>query len=253
MSASLRNEFISETYSSLLHLSGGNLNKTPKRDIYDGDGNVTGIALSGTKVIANNVELPEQHVRSEEAGNNEITSLVDMFFPVGSIQITTVDGADPGERIPGTVWERVAEGRFLVGVGGQNPSTDYTEYVSGNNNGGMGPSHDGQTSVVSLIKEQMPKHTHVPSGQDGGYKNILSWPSTPGSPPDGTAEDEFAGPINQLVPNTGDQSSEPIYAFPGIQPIAQRLSDTGGTDGGAATAFSISPISYGAYIWKRTQ
>ena len=56
MSASLQNEFISETYTSLLHLSGGGLNETPKRDVYDGAGNVTGLALSGTKVLANKVQ-----------------------------------------------------------------------------------------------------------------------------------------------------------------------------------------------------
>ena len=88
MSADLQNEFIADTYTSLLHLSGGDLNKTPKRDVYDGAGNVTGLALSGTKVITNNVALPEQHVDSLEATNNEITNLVDMFFPVGTIQMT---------------------------------------------------------------------------------------------------------------------------------------------------------------------
>ena len=55
MSASLQNELIADLYTSLLHLSGGDLYKDPQpRDIYDGSGNKTGIALSGTKVVVNN-------------------------------------------------------------------------------------------------------------------------------------------------------------------------------------------------------
>ena len=195
MSADLQNEFIADTYTSLLHLSGGDLNKTPKRDVYDGAGNVTGLALSGTKVITNNVALPEQHVDSLEATNNEITNLVDMFFPVGTIQMTCEPNDNPGNRIPGTTWERVAEGRFVVGVGGENPSKDYSEYVVGDNDGG---------GVGQLIQQ-------------------------------------------------GTSTYDPVYGFPAFQPIAQTLSFAGGKDGGAAQAFSISPISYGAYIWKRTQ
>jgi hypothetical protein len=234
MSANLQNSFISETYTSLLHLSGGGLNATPKRWVYDGEGNVTGLALSGTKVLANNVELPEQHVRSEEAVNNEITSLVDMFFPVGSIQIT-IDNANPGSRIPGTVWESVAEGRFLCGVGGENPSNGYAGYTAENNIGGMGPNHDGDYSHVALIESQLPRHTHVPNSVDSGFSNIITWTGADPGPVDGEVQQ-------------GGGGGAPVFAFPATQPIAQTLSFVG-----TNTAFSISPISYGAYIWKRTQ
>ncbi len=237
MSASLQNEFISETYTSLLHLSGGGLNETPKRDVYDGAGNVTGLALSGTKVLANNVALPEQHVGSGDAAAGNITSLIDMFFPVGSIQITT-DNVNPGTRIPGTVWEGgdEFEGRFLCGVGGSNPSNGYTEYTPGKNIGGMGPNHNGEESVVSLIKDQLPSHTHVPA-QEEGFSNVVTW----------TGADGFKGPIDKEV-QQGAGVGSPVYAFPGTQPNAQTLSFVG-----TNMAFSISPISYGAYIWKRTQ
>ena len=247
MSADLQNEFIADTYTSLLHLSGGDLNKTPKRDVYDGAGNVTGLALSGTKVITNNVALPEQHVDSLEATNNEITNLVDMFFPVGTIQMTCEPNDNPGNRIPGTTWERVAEGRFVVGVGGENPSKDYSEYAVGDNDGGMGPNHDGKTSHVALIEEQMPRHTHAPDSENSEYGNVVSWTSGP-FPPD----DRTSGGVGQLI-QQGTSTYDPVYGFPAFQPIAQTLSFAGGKDGGAAQAFSISPISYGAYIWKRTQ
>ena len=116
MSASLQNEFISDTYTSLLHLSGGGLyTNPPRRDVYDGSGNITGFTLSGTQVIANNVALPEQHVEQkvDGEGNPQITSLIDMFFPIGSIQMT-IDNVNPENRIPGTRWVPVAGGRFVV-------------------------------------------------------------------------------------------------------------------------------------------
>ena len=239
MSASLENEFISATYTSLLHLSGGGLYEEPaKRDVYDGVGNKSGLTLSGTKVIANNVELPEQHVASTEAGNNTVTSLVDMFFPVGSIQMT-IDNINPGTRITGTTWESVAEGRFVVGTGGQNPSDDYGPYSAENNIGGS----DGIDSHVSLTEAQLPAHTHVPNSVNSQFGNVVSWTSSEDVEGGGVG-----GAINQSVPNTGTEALQPIYAFPAIQPIAQQLSYVGTNQ-----AFSISPMSYGAYIWKRTQ
>tara|TARA_R110001583_G_scaffold30125_3_gene104419 strand:+ start:2595 stop:3314 length:720 start_codon:yes stop_codon:yes gene_type:complete len=239
MSASLENEFISDTYTSLLHLSGGGLYEEPaRRDIYDGVGNKSGLTLSGTKVIANAVELPEQHVKSTEAGNDQITSLVDMFFPIGSIQMT-VDNINPQDRIPSTVWEEVASGRFIVGIGGRNPSEAYGPYVAGNNIGGS----DGVDSHVSLTEAQLPAHTHVPNSVNSQFGNVLSWTSSEDVQGGGSG-----GAINQAVPNTSTEALEPIYAFPGIQPIAQQLSTVGTNQ-----AFGISPMSYGAYIWRRTQ
>ena len=240
MSASLQNELISDLYTSLLHLSGGDLYKDPQpRDVYDGAGNKTGIALSGTKVVVNNVELPEQHVDSIEATDNDVTSLVDMFFPVGSIQMT-IDNVNPGTRIPGTVWELASEGRFIVGAGGRNPSNGYAEYTAENNIGGS----DGQDSHVSLNEDQMPAHTHVPNSFNSQFGNVLSWTSAEAIPGGGDG-----GAIDKQIPvGQTTQFLEPIYGFPSIQPIAQKLSTVGKNQ-----AFSISPMSYGAYIWKRTQ
>jgi len=260
MSASLQNEFISDTYTSLLHLSGGGLYANPpKRDVYDGSGNITGFTLSGTKVIANNVELPEQHVGTRDFNDKKITSLIDMFFPVGSIQMT-INDVNPEDRIPGTAWVPVAAGRFVVGVGSGNfgvddptagpveqwpvnPSNDYANYEPGNNIGGMGPAHAGLLSEVSLATDQLPRHTHVPA-ENAGFANIVTWSSAPV----GDEENPFIGPIDQAVPNTGTDALQPIYAFPATQPIAQTLSEVGTNQ-----AFSISPVSYGAYIWQRTQ
>ena len=64
------------------------------------------------------------------------------------------------------------------------------------NIGGMGPRHDGFSSVVSLVTDQLPSHTHVPAQNPDGFGNIVTWTST----------EEFIGPIDQAVPNTGTDS-----------------------------------------------
>ena len=57
MPASLENQFISDLYASLLHLSGAELGNKVNQ-VYDGVGNRTGIALSGEQVIINGYVQP---------------------------------------------------------------------------------------------------------------------------------------------------------------------------------------------------
>ena len=184
--------------------------------------------------------MPEQHVDSLPG---TVTSLVDMFFPVGSIQMT-IDNNNPEDRIPGTLWERVADGRFIVGQGGRNPSNDYRQYGYEDNRGGQG---SGEDSEVSLTEDQLPRHTHVPDSNNSQFNNIVTWSGAEGVEGGG----ETGGAINGPVPNTqATEYLENIYGFPGFQPIAQKLSFVGLSP---AQAFSTSPISYGVSIWKRTQ
>ena len=82
MPESLENEFISDLYTSLLHLSGAKLeNKLNK--IFDGAGNSTGLALSGHRVIVNNYIYPLGYATAVE--------WLDAFWPVGSIKLTFND------------------------------------------------------------------------------------------------------------------------------------------------------------------
>ena len=103
MPESLTDQFISDFYTSLLHLDGTDLNR-----VFDGAGNSTGLMLSGGRVTINNYIYPE--------GPTEPTEWLDAFFPVGCVQLT-LDDINPQTRIAGTVWQRIAEGQFLVGVG----------------------------------------------------------------------------------------------------------------------------------------
>ena len=111
MPKSLENHFISDLYTSLLHLSGAELGPFgPLNKVFDGAGNATGLALSGDRVIVNNYIYPRGFATRPP------TEWLDAFFPIGCLQLT-FDENDPNTRIAGTTWDLVSQGRFLVGVG----------------------------------------------------------------------------------------------------------------------------------------
>ena len=161
--------------------------------IYDGAGNSTGIKLSAgpnpgsedlsTAVIVSNFiapsanpyvgysELPNSSsmVLSPVAqaqrqlgivGNNAVIyrDWLDTFYPIGSIQMTCYDD-NPGNRIAGTKWVLVSEGRHPVGVGTGTDS---------NNNSVTFSKEDDQTADGDRLGEygnqlqsdQLPSHGH---------------------------------------------------------------------------------------------
>jgi len=145
MPESLTDQFISDFYTSLLHLDGTDLNR-----VFDGAGNSTGLMLSGGRVTINNYIYPE--------GPTEPTEWLDAFFPVGCVQLT-LDDINPQTRIAGTVWQRIAEGQFLVGVGEfTDKNNDYRKFCEY----GVTPG-SGQTAgeyMTTLTTAQLPPHRH---------------------------------------------------------------------------------------------
>ena len=151
MPESLTNQFISDFYTSLLHLSGAELGDTLNK-VFDGAGNSTGLALSGDRVIINNYIYPKGPL-------SEPTEWLDAFFLVGCIQLT-FDNINPQTRIAGTTWEIVAEGRFLVGVGGHtDKNTDYRKFCED----GLPPESGNKAGeyMTELNIGNMPAHTHT--------------------------------------------------------------------------------------------
>jgi len=174
MPESLENEFISDLYTSLLHLSGAKLeNKLNK--IFDGAGNSTGLALSGHRVIVNNYIYPRGYATPVEWLN--------AFWPVGSIKLTFND-QNPGDYlqpprsllndqdptnfpgIAGTRWDRVAEGRFLVGVGEDEVKGIYRDFCPGGKEEEVSGLREGSGDVageyeVELKEYHLPAHNHA--------------------------------------------------------------------------------------------
>ena len=149
MPKSLTNQFISDFYTSLLHLSGAELSDSLNK-VYDGAGNATGLALSSERVVINNYIYPE--------GPSEPTEWLDAFFPVGCIQLT-LDDINPQTRIAGTTWVIVAEGKFLVGVGGfKDKNNDFRKFCEISKPPGTG-NLDGEY-MVQLTTANLPPHRH---------------------------------------------------------------------------------------------
>jgi hypothetical protein len=160
MPESLENQFISDLYTSLLHLSGAELGPNgPLNKVFDGDGNSTGLALSGERVIVNNYIYPQGFTTRKPL------EWLDSFFPVGCLQLT-LDENNPTDRIAGTTWVQVAKGRFLVGTGtGTDKNGLQREFCPGGveeeEAGLRGGSGDTRGEYeVGLTRDQLPAHTH---------------------------------------------------------------------------------------------
>ena len=144
MPASLQNQFISDAYTSLLHLSGDQL--TNRTDVVcDGLGNITSLQLSLTSVGIKNIVFP----------NNQSPTIpvnfIDYIYPVGSVFIST-SNINPGSRFIGTTWQLTSQGRFLAGIGTGTDSNGVQKTLNAGNN-------DGEYQHTLSIQE-MPAHDH---------------------------------------------------------------------------------------------
>lgn len=79
-------------------------------------------------------------------------------YPVGAIYLSVTD-TDPATLFGGT-WERISQGRFLIGAGANVPnSTDYWgSYPAGSTN--MPAGEMGGEAWHKLTVDEMPSHTH---------------------------------------------------------------------------------------------
>ena len=120
------------------------------------------MALSGDRVVINNYIYPE--------GGLEPIEWLDAFFPIGCLQLT-FDNNNPQTRITGTTWDRVAEGRFLVGVGDLYQDKNGTTYgfapgdptATGDGVDASTLRKDGNEAGeyrVTLVTDDMPSHQH---------------------------------------------------------------------------------------------
>jgi len=150
MPESLTDQFISDFYTSLLHLSGAKLGNNLNK-VFDGAGNSTGLALSGDRVVVNNYIYPKGPTTGP-------TEWLDAFFPVGCVQLT-LDNINPQTRIAGTVWQVIAEGQFLVGVGEFTDKNDdyrkFCEYGVTPGSGQLDGEYESKLDVANL-----PPHQH---------------------------------------------------------------------------------------------
>ena len=93
----------------------------------------------------------------------KVKDLVDVLYPVGSVYIS-FDSTDPSE-IMGGRWERVSEGRTLVGVNESDSSFNTVEKTGGSKTINLAHSHTVNshthtTKDHTLTISEMPSHQH---------------------------------------------------------------------------------------------
>jgi hypothetical protein len=146
------------------------------------------------------------------------TSVFSLIYPIGSIYLSAIN-SDPASLFPGTIWVRISEGRFLVGVGSGNDGTRIKSFASGNNSG----EYDHQ-----LSEGEMPSHTHSLQHPDG-EQFYLTNDGNDGEP-NGDGRFRSDGP---------DKERDGRYN--------SNLQPTGGN-----IAHNNTPPGFGVYVWKRT-
>ena len=219
MSASLENQFISDRYTSLLHLSGSSITGVLD-SVHDGLGNSTPIQISDARVVIgagssiidvnedeasvsiNNIQLPTAPTA---------TTLYNVIFPVDSIFLTATN-INPSTSFTGTQWELVSEGRYLAGIG-----------TGSDKNGGQETISEGSNSDTigeykhTLIEDEMPRHDHDISTTRRRYGRTNS-----------SSKDQ-SGPFDPATPVHVSTSFE-----------------------GDSQSHNNTPPYFGVYVWKRT-
>ena len=219
MSASLENQFISDRYTSLLHLSGSSITGVLD-SVHDGLGNSTPIQISDARVVIgagssiidvnedeasvsiNNIQLPTAPTA---------TTLYNVIFPVDSIFLTATN-INPSTSFTGTQWELVSEGRYLAGIGTGSDKNGGRETISeGSNSDTIGEYNH------TLTKAEMPRHDHDISTARRRYGR------TNGANKDQSGLFDPATPVHVSTSFEGNSQSH-----------------------------NNTPPYFGVYVWKRT-
>lgn len=212
----LTSQPVSQSYKGLLHTSNTELTgETDPQVVYDGMGNKTSMKLGGEKkgvkftgsVTADDFKIV--------VGSSE-KNLIDYIYPVGSVYLSVEPTISPSFLFPNTAWERISEGRFIVGVGS---SAD----INGASKTFLFGDNDGEYEHALTIDE-MPTHRHGFTGANGNTNQQTRSPF-------------------ELTNDDPEQTWEPGSEA--------NTGDIGILDTGGNQAHNNTPPSFGLYIWKR--
>lgn len=145
---------------------------------------------------------------------NVIRSILDFFYPVGTIYTTEDKDFNPSTRWGGT-WELIKD-RMIIGAG-----NSYAVKSKGGNS-----SHSHSTQGHTISNYEMPSHNHNIKGNTSGYSGGIAYNLYFGNGNPGTW-DNYGG----IVRHEGGSKSH--------------------SHGNTGSASNLPPY-YSAYIWRRT-
>lgn len=183
---SLSNTKINVTFQSLLHSNGDPLPAEGQEDIYDGSGNksalklgrscngatvcgpfvcgtlsasnITGTTINATTINATTINGTFSGANLKASTQFNLIDLCNVIYPVGTILITIANN-NPVNQFTGTAWERVADGRVLLGVGA------HTDLRGNSLNYSYPGNHGGY--YHNATSYGVPPHRHVTGGFTG--------------------------------------------------------------------------------------
>ena len=201
-SKSLTNTNVSDTYVGVLHAEGAPLPASGKADIYDGFGNKSALQVGRD---GNGVEV------SGDLGPNFAAAIADVIYPVGSYFFSK-DNNNPGSRMAGTSWLRVAEGQFIAGAGSGTDKNGTSHTVA------VGADVSEGEYKHSLTVNELPAHTHnIKNSSKFGTNDNINYYGDHG------ATSGYPQSTDLLPDNTGGNQSH-----------------------------NNLPPAFGMYVWERT-
>ena len=218
------NTVIGGTLNSLTHTVVGNSN-------ISGDATIVGSLTALNARFVNRVDVTTIRANTYENLPVGLTTNVAAaaIFPVGSIYLTI--GFTPPNTLnqtafAGTTWQQIANGSFLLGVGGRTDDRGDTRSFP------RSGAYGGEWAHV-LTKDEMPRHKHAItlSHEQGGSHDYLGWPQT----------DNWGGP------KTFHSADQPDGSNSSFRGDGNPMWSTGGD-----ASHNNTPPGYALYVWQRT-
>ena len=215
--------FIAECYRGYLHTSNTPLTGSEYVRVYDGLGNPSALQLNSEGIkVGDNIYDTEKGEKNQILKSDGEKASFEYIFPVGAVYLSMTD-TNPSEYFGGE-WERVAEGKFLAGVGeGEDKNQEKFTVESGDD------SAIGEYTHQLTIAE-IPEHTHFTVGMDrtGGYlsenpSKVVSWISN-----------QSSGNLDYALFQSSNADGGPSSSI------------------GEGDSHNNKPPFFGVYVWRRT-